>query len=301
MAVVVEAGSRLHAGFYHAGQDWGVAWGGAGFYVEEPRVVVRAWGCGEERVEAPREALDAVEAAARAAGAGGVCVRLESSPPRHSGLGSTTQIMLATYTAIEALRGGRPDPLEAASRLGRGRVSGVGVLGFALGGFVADAGGARLLMRHEIPGGWRFVVLIPGLPRGLSEGEEGFLEKPWTPRDWESASMARGFLRLASGVARGDLEDALQGLREMQAATGSYFSRRQGGIYRGDLSWIVDEASRSGIVLAQSSWGPALYTISPSDEARGDASILRSILADRGLEGRVIVSRPRNEGARVFV
>jgi beta-ribofuranosylaminobenzene 5'-phosphate synthase len=308
--VRVVAGSRLHAGFYYAGPGRPYRWGSAGFYVEEPRVVVEAEECPDERgtsVEAAPAHAPVLESVLKKLGVRGVCARLLEAPPRHAGLGSTTQITLATACAVSILRGASTcSPGEVAAlarRLGRARVSGAGTLLYALGGFVADAGspdpsGPRPLMRHGVPGGWRFIIVLPRLERGLTEDEERpLLVNPQPPGAAAERLMARGLLRLAAGVARGDLTEALEGLRELQLGTGMYFSHLQGGAYRRDLQGIAGEAQRNGVFLAQSSWGPALYTITTSEDAWGDAALLQSILGELGVEGRVIVAGPRNRGA----
>ena len=312
-SVVVEAGSRLHAGFYHAGPGRPYKWGSAGFYIAQPPLRLEARRCPEAPeplVEAPREHRETVLRALQAVGATGVCIHLESAPPRHVGLGSTTQVALAAACAARALEGAACGPGEAtrlARLLGRARISGAGTLAFAYGGFVVDAGspdpdGPRLLMRHPIPSGWRFIVALPSLERGIGEeAEASLLGRPWEPPANAERLMARGLLRLAAGVARADLVEALEGLREIQLGTGMYFSRLQGGAYRRDLQAIAGEAQRNGMVLAQSSWGPVLYTITTSEDAWGDAALLKSILNEAGVGGEVIIAKPRNEGAVVRV
>ncbi len=302
--VVVEAGSRLHAGFYMVDASKGL-WGSAGFYIASPRLVVEAWECGGEVLDAPGEYRGLIAEVLQALGAQGVCVRLHEAPPRHVGLGSTTQASLAIAAAVAELRGEAFNPLEAARRLGRAKVSGVGTLLFKHGGFVADAGspdprGPRPLVRLSVPGWWMFIVLLPKAPRGPGEAEEE-ARRLLEPRDPGRAGdiMARGLVRLASGVAREDLGAALEGLRLIQLGTGMYFSRLQGGVYRGDLARIVDEASRNGMVLAQSSWGPTLYTITSVEDAAGDARLLKSICVEAGLECRLVVAEPRNAGYKL--
>lgn len=237
-------------------------------------------------------------------------MRLESAPPRHVGLGSTTQVALAAACAARALEGAACGPGEAARLarlLGRAEISGTGTLAFAYGGFVVDAGapdpgGPRPLMRHTIPHDWRFIVALPSLERGMGEeAEASLLGRPWEPPPSAERLMARGLLRLAAGVARADLVEALEGLREIQLGTGMYFSGLQGGAYRRDLQVIAGEAQRNGMVLAQSSWGPALYTITTSEDAWGDAALLKSILNEAGVGGEVIIAEPRNTGALVRV
>ena len=300
--VVVETGSRLHAGFYYAGGEWGVRWAGAGFYISEPRVVVEAWECRYTIVRGPytfaHELLDRL-------GIDRVCIDFKEHIPQHVGLGSTTQASLAcAHAAILLKQGYYPDPIKLAAKLGLGRVSGVGTLAYKYGGFVADAGvpspeGPRLLLRHEIPGDWRFIVLIPKLPRGLSgRAEERVLSAMGPPSERASRLMARGFLRLASAVARGDLAEALRGLQEMQTGTGMYFSEAQGGVYREDLAEIVKEALKRGIRLAQSSWGPTLYTIAPTGYVGEYSRVLRGIAWELDIEAELLVVKPRNEGSK---
>ncbi|MCE4602561.1 MAG: hypothetical protein F7B18_05190 [Desulfurococcales archaeon] len=298
-SIRVETGARLHAGFYTIDAGWGVQWGGSGFYIDQLGITVEAWECREPGVEAPasyREVATLVEEKLSPK----VCARIVTGPPRHSGLGSTTQASLALGLAIDRLEGRGLGIEDLAKLLGRGRYSLVGTLLFMHGGFIVDPGipgPLKPLARLEVPGDWRFVVVLPSLPRGPGEVEEEALMRPRRPGPREEALMAKGTIMLASAVARGDLGDALEALKLVQAGTGLYFSRSQGGVYRGDVSWIVGEASRDGIVLAQSSWGPALYTITDSSSAGSDASLLRSILAEAGVGGSVIVAEPRNRGA----
>ncbi|GBF09854.1 conserved hypothetical protein, partial [Aeropyrum pernix] len=165
--VYVEGGSRLHAGFHIVDPQRGV-WGGAGFYVEEPRVRVEAWDCGEARWEVDRDVATLLERAGLAWG----CLRIASGPPRHMGLGSTTQLSLAASMALSALKGLRPSIPSLAARLGRGRFSAVGTLLAVHGGFVLDSGSVSTppISAMRVPDDWRFVLVIPQLEPGFEEG-----------------------------------------------------------------------------------------------------------------------------------
>jgi len=308
----VEAGARLHAGF-HTIKDrvHGVDYAGAGFYVSQPRTVVEAWApCESPRVSGPQHAVAPALQALELVGARDVCVRILSHAPRHVGLGSTTQLMMSV--AVAALHAmGRPPagPEETAwlgvETLGRARGSTVGAYLFAYGGFVLDPGvpppeGPGQPVRLEVPGEWRFVIVEPRVPGRVREGaaEDAMLElvEPSRPA-W---SLMEGGLRLLLlGLMRRELETVLDGLRQVQAGTGMAFSRLQGGVYRGDLARIVDEAWRDGIVLAQSSWGPTLYTLTREGWAESDVKTLRMILRELGVPGRVFTVEPRNVGYRV--
>ncbi len=307
--VSVNAGSRLHAGFYYVGRSWSIRWGGLGFYSATPRIRVTASQCNGLRVEAGEWSGDVLRAL-ELLGSRDVCLRVETDAKKHVGLGSTTQVLLSASLAVLAVRKKlqRLDldlVTKIALKLGRGRVSWVGTLLFYYGGFVMDSGvpslpGPRPVAALKVPEDWRFILVIPATGRGMSEAEEDrLLREPWEPDPNIQWLMSMGTLRLASGLARGDLEDALRGLDMVQRGTGSYFSKLQGGVYRSDLSAIVEKARGKGLVLAQSSWGPVLYTMAYRDEAGRVAELLSDIARSTGIGARVLVSEPRNEGAKI--
>jgi len=303
--VTINAGSRLHAGFHMIGDNiHNIEYVGAGFYVEKPNIRVRVRDCGEATYEGPYEFRDPVRYVIEKTGFTG-CVRLEEAPRRHSGLGSTTQVMLAVYHGIKLLMResiSERDLLMAGFKLlGRTRASTVGTLLYVYGGFVSGIGlplpSDYSVLRLPIPSDWRFVIVIPDIARGLNEKEERrYIESPRPAPQSVRQLMAQGFHYLVMGMVRRDLNLLLDGLRSMQTATGMYFSSIQGGVYRSDLARIVDEATRDGIVLAQSSWGPTLYTITTVDSAESDRKTLEMIMREVGIRGEIIESGPRNMG-----
>lgn len=301
--VRIEAGSRLHAGFYYIGPEWSVHWASAGFYIDLFNTIVEAWECNDPEINAPQTLNDVVNMVRDAIGLV-ACARVIQHAPRHTGLGSTTQASLALAEALLRASGRNVDRLQLALKLGRARVSGTGALAYAYGGFVADAGRPwstlKPVLRVEIPDSWRMLVVIPGVDRGPSELEEP--DSIPKPSGRARQLMTSGFLRLASGIARGDYRDAIQGLLEMDAGTGLAFSSLQGGVHRSDIAWIVEEASKNDVMLVQSSWGPALYTIEPTEEdARADAYFIKGLLSEAGIRGDVYIARPRNKPADVLI
>lgn len=305
--MLVETGSRLHAGFYYAAGDWNIRWGSAGFYVDRPSFRATVTESSEPCVKGPSYVADLAARAAEAVGIKGYCVEVSESIPEHVGLGSGTQTLLALHRAFQLLQGREPEPaVDTALRLGRARESAVGTLLFEMGGFVMDAGlpsRPKPLLRLPVPEQWRFLVLLPELPRGLSDDEErSIMERPWGNPESNVGIMTSGALRLASGLARGDIDDVLEGLRLMQRGTGFYFSSIQGGIFRGPLNDLAAETWRHRIILAQSSWGPVMYTIVENEyEAEGDVALLKETMREVGIKGNVIIARPRNVGATILI
>lgn len=305
MEVTIYAGSRLHTGFHIIGDRiHGVDYAGGGFYVESPRVKVRVWECTEPRYEGPPEFQAPVTRVLEKTGFTG-CASLVESPPRHVGLGSTTQVMLATYHGIKMIQSDNVDEEDlikaGLNMLGRSKASTVGTLLYALGGFVSGLGVPPptdySILRLEVPRDWRFIIVVPELGKGLGEKEEERVLERVAPAQYRARQlMTSGFHYLVTGLVRRSLDLVLEGLRLMQTGTGLHFSTVQGGVYRRDIARIVDEASRDGIVLAQSSWGPTLYTITTLEASGSDRKTLEAIMREVGVRGQVIVSAPRNKG-----
>ncbi|MCE4609737.1 MAG: hypothetical protein F7C36_05100, partial [Desulfurococcales archaeon] len=62
---------------------------------------------------------------------------------------------------------------------------------------------------------------------------------------------------------------------------------------------IVDEAWRDGIFLAQSSWGPTLYTLTTRDREASDIKTLKLISKLIGLDTDVLSVTSRNMPASI--
>jgi beta-ribofuranosylaminobenzene 5'-phosphate synthase len=308
--VTVTTGSRLHGGFYHIGEGWSIKWGGLGFYIDRPKFNISIYRCEKSEVVAPNSIKEYVEEALSKVKKLGlnidnVCINVKEYIPAHMGLGSTTQLTLSIACGLKILLGEDCDPVDLSRKLGLAKFSGVGTLLFKYGGFVVDGGlpdprGPREIVHLKLPESWRFVVVVPRLSRGLKpEEEEEVLKRSWRASDTSERLMARGALRLIIGIIRSDIVEAINGLKDIQDGTGLYFSRVQGSVFREDLANIAAEAVRNGIYLAQSSWGPTLYTLTTEEMASTDLFMLKTILKMLKVEGEVFIAKPRNKGATI--
>ncbi|HJJ46860.1 MAG TPA: beta-ribofuranosylaminobenzene 5'-phosphate synthase [Methanocorpusculum sp.] len=104
---------------------------------------------------------------------------VNSTYPPHAGLGSGTQIALATAKLITESVGLHMSSVELAKIVERGGTSGIGVHGFDIGGFILDGGHSKkqkasfmpssaseaippvLIGRYDFPDDWNIVLAIP--------------------------------------------------------------------------------------------------------------------------------------------
>ena len=104
-----------------------------------------------------------------------VAVSVKQAIPQHVGLGSGTQLALATAAALAKLFNVRASTRELSKAMGRGAVSGVGTALFEKGGFVVEGGVKSqnnkplaswegfppVVFQSAFPDNWFFTVAIP--------------------------------------------------------------------------------------------------------------------------------------------
>jgi beta-RFAP synthase len=238
---------------------------------------------------------------------GGARLRLLRGIPAHAGLGSGTQLALATARALATLFGRDLDAAALAAATDRARRSAIGTWAFAEGGFLLDGGRtlhggapAPLLLRRPMPADWRCVIAIPDLPRGLSGASEerAFLEL--NPASEElTGRIARIVLTVVlPALVEKDLAAFGRGITELQRLVGETFRGIQGGRFaHAGVEKLVDLMLAEGAAGAgQSSWGPATFGLARGDEsAERLAARIRDHLAGRGA---TIVTAFDNRGAR---
>jgi len=320
MSVRVAAGARLHFGFLNLSLARERLYGSLGVALEQPRVEVAA---------APAQAVDCghERAAGHAARAcelldvPGASVTVESELPPHVGLGSGTQLALAVFAAVARAHDLAPRVRECAPDLGRGGRSGVGVATFEAGGFVFDAGHpasqfttdrpARgewtvppVAARHETPGDWRFLLVLPDAEPGKAGSEEDDSMRTVVENadpglaDRISAVVTD---RVLPAVATGDVDAFGEGVAEVGRLNGAWYAGEQGGVYRPPAGDVVESLDDSSAVAGagQSSWGPAVYGVTDRERADAARAAGQRALDEAGLDGQVRIAEPRNTGASI--
>ena len=310
-SVRVEAPARLHLGMLDVVGGASRRFGGLGVAVERPATVVEVTAADELTAEGPdaERALAVAQRTREAVGLpGGAHVRVVEAIPPHAGLGSGTKLALAVTAALAALAGRELDPPGLARAAGRGVRSAVGLWTFALGGMVVEGGvrpggerAAPLLARHEMPRGWRGVLVIPRGEPGLSgpAEEEAFATlRPDTERAGLIAQLV--LTSLLPGLVERDLAEFGEALTRLQRLVGESFAPVQGGVFHPQAAGLVDLLLRLGAAGAgQSSWGPAVYGI-VGDEQTGQEIVARA-REQAGDAASVDLVAFDNRGARVDV
>jgi len=320
MSVRVAAGARLHFGFQNLSLARERLYGGVGVALEEPRVVIEAEPAAGVHCDDPvvtehaRTAVDLLDVA-------GVDVTVVERLPRHVGLGSGTQLALATLAAVAAAHDREPRLRERAPALGRGGRSGVGVAVAERGGFVVDGGHPTELFtaappadgawtvppvtaRHELPTDWRFVVVVPDADPGRSgDAEDESMRTVVERADPGIADDIGGVLlrRVLPAAAEGDRATFGAGVAKLGRLNGAWYADEQGGVYRPPAGRLVDALSDCPAVTGtgQSSWGPAVYALTDAGMADEARSAARDALDAVGVDGRIVVTEPANAGLRI--
>ena len=212
---------------------------------------------------------------------------IHRAPPEHVGLGTGTQLSLAVARLVLADRG-ESDPTVARliALTGRGRRSGIGLHGSALGGLIVDGGRSPespfppLLSRIEFPSEWSILVITPSTGFGLAgTGEnEAFHRLPPVPPRTFDRLCRLVLLSLLPAAAEHDLSAFGSALSDLQREVGRSFAPVQGGLFAHPLLEAIALAIREHGLLGvgQSSWGPTLFGLAPCDPER-QAWIARSL------------------------
>ena len=323
--ITIVAGSRLHLGFYNI-KNPTTAYGSIGVYVEEPKTFIELEQASSTSFQGPltlseRTMLERIVSLyCNQDAIGGIRVRVKQHPPRHVGLGSTTQLLLSIATGITRICGKRATVSKLAVLLERGLVSGIGIYGFWKGGFIVDSGRRcfrdelrrpstlsdlpKLLFRARVPGSWKFVLVIPeGLSGLREEDEEPIITRiPSVDAGINTTLTLTLFSKVIRGIVDRDLRLFGEGINIIQDLVGEVFSTYQGGryatVYTEKAVEILRDVGAAG--AGQSSWGPLAYGIFKDRELESALRILSQRLYQENINAKVIVTHARNRGFKLL-
>lgn len=313
--VIVKTISRLHFGFIDLNGGLGRLYGSIGVALKNPRIMVTVTPNDKLVIEngdteKTRQFVEKfsrryqIEPAVR--------IRFTEIMPKHSGLGSGTQLALAVGWALARLYNIETHTRIISGLMNRGKRSGIGVACFENGGFVVDSGHKQVvpcssrppsvICRHNFPEQWCFVIVLPELPRGLfGESETNAMQAVISSKKISEEISRLTMMKLLPALIEEDIGTFGSALTAIDRGTGMYFEKSQGGIFRGQLAdTIVKALLASGAFGAgQSSWGPALYGLVHQDNSQHILGKMKHFMAQNNIGGRVFISFCSNQGGSI--
>ncbi|WP_135664222.1 beta-ribofuranosylaminobenzene 5'-phosphate synthase family protein [Halorhabdus rudnickae] len=313
----VSIGARLHAGFQNLSLARDRLYGGIGWAIDEPQLVVNAdradsLVCPDDAVEPyARRAIDALSVP-------GAEISVERRYDRHAGLGSGTRLAVAALVGVADAYDLDVAVRERAPDLGRGGRSGVGIATFLEGGFVVDGGHPTerfthsppetgtwttppVVARHPIPESWQFVLVTPTIDAGQhGSNEDASMRSIVEQADPGIADEIAPLVtqRLLPAIAEGDRRTFGAAITRLGRLNGAWYADEQGGVYRPPAGRLVEALSAVDGVdgVGQSSWGPTVYAITGVEWVDRVRETAQEALETVGVEGDIRAVGPDNRG-----
>jgi beta-ribofuranosylaminobenzene 5'-phosphate synthase len=309
-SIRVEAPSRLHLGLIDMHGGLGRVDGGIGITLMNPCTGIEVKR-GEDLTvtggtpEVHRRVLDAARKVLNAAGIrGGAAITVKRSMPQHTGLGSGTQLALATGAAISELYNLDLSVRRIAAIVGRGGTSGIGTAAFGHGGFILDGGHsfgphgekhgfqpssastavtpATVCARLSFPEAWKIVLAIPNKGTNVEGAQEVNIFRDYCPVPIEDVRQ----------ICHENLDLFADSVNAIQTLG---FKKVETSLQDPVVPALIRELRQAGAACAGlSSFGPTVYAITDGDLA-GITRAARETFGEQG--GEVIVTRGRNHGA----
>jgi beta-RFAP synthase len=317
MRVKVRTPSRLHFSMVDLRGDLGRIFGSVGVTIDRPNIGLEAEPSPQLttsgfRLERVRKFAETV--LEESGVTGGAKINVVSDMLEHSGFGSGTQLALAVGTAISEIHDLDYSPESLALLLNRSSRSGVGTYAFKHGGFIVDGGHKvgttgdipPLLLRHDFPEDWLFVIGLPDTAQGSSGKLEVDAFKNLEPPPTILAGDVSRILlmQMIPALLEEDAEAFGAAMTSLDLKFGEHWKEVQGGLYSSPaIEEGVEFLLKTGALGAgQSSWGPAFYGLVQGEGRAEDVrSQLEGFLNEGGRSGTAFVAHAQNEGAEVTV
>lgn len=234
-------------------------------------------------------------------------LNIQRAIPRHSGLGSGTQMALAIGTGINTLLEKPAQSSHIAALHQRGARSGIGIATFDHGGLVVDGGRGHqtvvppLLARHPFPEAWHFLLIVDQSQDGLHGSGEKTAFQQLTPQSLANTSEIQHRLLMQGlpALVEQDYSAFSDFIGALQAYNADYFAPAQGGAYASQsVARVLDVFKQQGYKgLGQTSWGPTGFVLFPS---RAEAVAKQAeLLKDKNEHLSFIVTSAVNDPASI--
>ena len=243
-------------------------------------------------------------------------LQIETASPRHSGLGSGTQLAMSTGLALQQFFGlPTPKPDELAIGLGRATRSAIGSYGCFEGGLIVDRGKtdvesvSPIDLRMDFPEHWPIAIVrivddgrkLDSSLEGLHGGaeREAFEKIPSTTTQQLDQMRELVTERLVPGVLESSYQKFADAVYEFGRRSGEYFSSIQGGPYASKtIADVIRTVHDSGVhATGQTSWGPSVFVVGESWEHLESA--ISSLKKRFGAKCHIEITHADNQGVIV--
>jgi beta-ribofuranosylaminobenzene 5'-phosphate synthase len=320
--VVIETPSRIHMTLMDLTGSCGRVDGGVGITLDEPNIILEAERSMDLVVEG--ENTDRAKAAAQAVmerfGIGGAHISIRSGYRLHMGLGGGTQLGIAAAKAVCELYDCPASAREIAKVIARGGTSGIGTAAFDTGGFIIDGGHTfgpgkeksdfqpssasrgvsppPVIARHDFPEDLSILLATPNLPKGAHGQREVDVFRDYCPVPLEDVRELchQILIRMVPSLLERDLDEFGKAVNRTQELG---FKKVEVMLQHPLVRRLMTDMRDAGAACSGlSSFGPTVYAITDSRIRDIDAAA-RDAMRDIG--GETLITRSRNEGARVRV
>lgn len=322
--MIIRAPSRLHMTLIDMNGSYKRIDGGVGLALSDPQFVLESEETNEKgftlefadsvaedsKEECIGKIPEAAELVAKACNieSGFHFKVLEAYPP-HSGLGSGTQIAVATAHLMTETMGLKFNSRELSTMVGRGGTSGIGTFAHEFGGLIVDGGHSleekpgflpssastakppALVARYEFPEEWNILLAIPEVEEHVYDDQEVNVFQTYCPLPKTEVEQVSHLvlMNLIPFLVEKDIKNFGWAISKLQNVG---FNKLEHSL---DASFLptmkaIEDAGAYGVGI--SSFGPTLYTVF-DDENKDIVKAAADIIGD---ESRVKVTKAQNHG-----
>jgi beta-ribofuranosylaminobenzene 5'-phosphate synthase len=328
--LIIETPSRLHVTLIDLNGRYGRIDGGVGITTRSPCLILEATaGCEETRIEFSEKdiPIDTIEDYHKKIFSASHIINeylnmdesylfnVREVFPSHSGLGSGTQLSLATAKLILKMHDHDLPASKIGELVGRGGTSGIGVASFEDGGFIIDGGHKKsvkkdflpssaskaspppIIARYDFPEDWKIILAIPHVERKVfGDGEVNIFQKYCPIPLGEVQELTHLlFMKMMPAVIEEDLDSFGDAVNNIQSIGFKKIELKLQNPFIKELMENLENAGSAGVGM--SSFGPTVYAVTDTNTNQICRAARNSM---KGMDGEIILTGAQNSGAQII-
>ena len=239
---------------------------------------------------------------------------VEKAYLNHSGLGSGTQMALATAKLITESFGIEEETYRLSSIVGRGGTSGIGTFAFDNGGFIVDGGHSKkekdtflpssasdakppkLIARYDFPEEWNIMLAVPNIQSSIAGQKEIdiFSEFCPVPQDEVEQISHLVLMNMIPFLLEKDIKAFGKCVDELQVRG---FNKKEIEILPPEFEGFMNKVREFGAYgVGISSFGPTIYSVYDDD----NADIVDATKEYLGPDQMVLTTKAQNHGYEII-